>query len=338
MQSTPRERLLDALEFRDVEIIPVGASYGNTLVSPVPFLEDDSLPAEKRRLLAQEMALNPPAVTMFHYLPEGPDGPPEGERDEWGVRWERNLDVDHPIKEWEDLVTYEFPEVHRDLFPAEEIAECRQNGTTLILGGAWQNTTFERYRTLRGFENCLTDPILFPDNCLELISRIDEYNLKVIAVWVELGCDIIGFADDLGSMQQTLLSPELWRTFYKPSCKRICGAIHEGGARTWMHSDGAIADIIPDLIEAGLDILDPVQAECIDIRKLAREYSRRIVVWGGFDSHLIARGTYESVKSHASDVIETFRGFEGGMVGTKSNYLLPSIDVALALYHAFRNH
>ena len=275
---------------------------------------------------------------MFHYLPEGPDGPAEGVRDEWGVLWEQNLDVDHPIREWDDLLNYEFPNVHRDLFPQEAISACRKEGKTLVLGGAWQNSTFEQYRTLRGFENCLTDPMLYPDRCLDLIGHIEQYNLSVIQRWVELGCDIIGFADDLGSMTQTLLSPELWRKFFKPSYRRMCQVIHDGGARTWMHSDGAIAAIVPDLIEVGLDILDPVQAECIDIRKLAREHPHQIVIWGGLDSQLIARGTYDTVRAHAADPNDTFRGFDGGMVGTRSNYLFSSIDVALALYHAFRNH
>ncbi len=61
-----------------------------------------------------------------------------------------------------------------------------------------------------------------------------------------------------------------------------------------------------------------------------------MIVWGGMHSHLMGTGSYETVREHAEEAIEIFRGFEGGMVGTKSNYLLKSIDVAMALYHAFR--
>ena len=194
------------------------------------------------------------------------------------------------------------------------------------------------YRTLRGFENCLTDPILYPEQCFDLISLIEKYNLAVIKQWIETGCDMISFADDLGSMRQMLITPELWRKFYKPSYKRYCDLIHEGGAMSWMHSDGAIEEIIPDLIEVGLDILDPVQAECVDAKNVARMTKRRLVIWGGFDSHLIAGKSYEAIRTHVSETIALFRGFEGGMVGTKSNYLLSSINASLALYHAFRNY
>ena len=334
MKTLPRERLLQALSFQQVDVIPVMGSYAGALGQfGGPFLEDETIPAEKREQLQREMESNPPAASVFQY---DPDIYRNG-WDQWGVLWDKILDVVHPIGEWDDLQQYQFPEVQPDGFPEAEIAACRRAGKTVVFGGAWQIITFERYRTLRGFENCMTDPILYPDNCFDLISRIEQYNLRLIQRWIELGCEIVGFADDLGSMRQTLISPETWREFYKPSYKHYCQLIHDAGAKTWMHSDGGITAIIPDLIEVGLDILDPVQAECIDINQLAKEYGGQLVIWGGLDSHAIGRGTYETVRRHTWGVIDTFQGFSGGMVGTRSNYLLPSIDVALALYHAFRN-
>ena len=336
MKITPRERLLRALRFENVDMIPIMAPWGEA------FLEDESIPIDKRKQLKREMEINPRAVSMSMYKPvDYGNG-----RDQWGVLWKDNLDIDHPIKEWDDLLEYQFPEVQPDLFFEQDTiedegskasAECRKGGDTVLFGGSWQIITFERYRTLRGFENCLTDLILYPDKCLDLISRIEQYNLRLIKRWVELGCDIIGFSDDLGSMRQMLMKPETWRRFYKLVYRRMCQLIHEGGAKTWMHSDGAIASIIPDLVEIGLDILDPVQAECIDIKQLSKEYRGRLVIWGGLDSHIIATGTYETVRKHVCEAIEIFQGFEGGMVGTITNYLFPSIDVPLAMYHAFRN-
>ena len=123
--------------------------------------------------------------------------------------------------------------------------------------------------------------------------------LVVIAAVAQLLLASVSFADDLGSMQQGLITPDLWRKFYKPSYKKYCDLIHEGGAKSWMHSDGAIDEIIPDLIEVGLDILDPVQAECVDIEAVAPVVKGRLVIWGGMDSHLMAGGTYEQVRTHA---------------------------------------
>lgn len=328
MNEKSRGRLMRALAFEEVEPIPVAGYYGKQ------FLEENAAPRDKVERLRKEMAINPPAVSIFVYESDlGKDG-----RDEWGVLWEESHDIDHPIKDWDDLMGYEFPDpVKLNLFPEEEISECRRKGEKAVFGSAWQLTTFERYRTLRGFENTLTDPILYPDHCFDLIKRIEEYNLRIIRKWIQLGCEIIGFADDWGAQRQMLMSPELWRTFYRPVYRRMCRLIHEGGAKTWMHSDGAIESIIPDLVEVGLDILDPVQADCIDIRGLSERFRNRLVIWGGLDSHLVARGTYEGAKRHVAGAIEVFKGFDGGMVGTTSNYLIPSVDVALALYHGFRN-
>jgi uroporphyrinogen decarboxylase len=278
------------------------------------------------------MAKNPRSVSLFMYPPDIY----QNGWDQWGVLWEKIHDVSHPLESWDDYPAYRFPEIDPKAFPEEEVAEARREGSTVILGGAWPIITFERYRTLRGFENSLTDPILYPDRFRELLERIVEYNLQQIERWIDLGCDIIGFADDWGTDRQMLVNPTLWREFYKPVYRRMCDLVHQGGARTWMHSDGAIAAIVPDLVEVGLDILEPVQAECVDIEALSKEYRGRLVIAGGLDSRLVARGEYETVRKHAEEVIDVFDGFRGGLMGTNSNLLLPSIDVAIALYHAYR--
>jgi len=336
MELTPKERLLRAINFEDVDIIPLtGPFAGSPGLYGGPFLEDETIPKDKRQALAMEMTINPPAISLFRYRP---DVEKKG-WDRWGVYWEKRHDVRHPLEDWDDYVNYKFPEIDPDLFPEEEMVRCRQEGKTLILGGNAPITTFERYRTLRGFENALIDPLLYPDRCQELIERITDYNIKQMKRWIEIGCDIIGFADDLGSNSQLLMNPEIWRKFYKPVYRRMCDLIHESGAKTWMHSDGAITAIIPDLIEIGLDILDPVQAECMDVYELSANYKKQLVIEGGFNSRLISKpeADYNTVRSHMEETIRVFNGFSGGMIGTSTNLLIPSIDVALALYHAYRN-
>jgi uroporphyrinogen decarboxylase len=333
MELTARERLLRALRFEEVDLIPATLPYAGSLGQfGCLFLQDDTIPQDKRQLLAQEMEMNPRAFSLFMYPPDiYRDG-----RDQWGVYWDRIHDVSHPIEDWDDYPRYEFPEINRDLFPRNEIVECRREARTVIFGGAWPIVTFERYRTLRGFENSLTDPLLYPDRFQELLERIVDYNLQQIRQWIEIGCDLIGFADDWGTDKQMLVSPALWREFYKPIYRRFCDLIHESGAKTWMHSDGAIAAILPDLVEIGVDILEPVQAECVDIHEIADRFRSRLVISGGLNSRLIARGGYETARAHVEEVIDVFRGFCGGMIGTTTNLLLPSIDVALALYRAYR--
>jgi uroporphyrinogen decarboxylase len=297
-----------------------------------PFLVDESIPQEKRRALEEEMTINPRSVSIFMYPPDiYMDGV-----DQWGVLFENSLDIGHPLEDWDDYPKYTFPEIDPDLFPVDAVTQCRKEGTTAVFGGAWPITTFERYRTLRGFENALTDPLLFPDRFEELLDRIVDYNIRQIERWGDIGCDIIGFADDWGAEQQTLISPELWRKYYKPVYRRMCDLIHSSGAKTWMHTDGAITAIIPDLVKIGLDILEPVQAECLDIRELAETYRGQLVVSGGLNSRLVAAGDYDTILSHVEESIAVFNGFGGGLIGTATNLLLPSIDVALAMYHAYR--
>jgi len=337
MELTPRERLLRALNFEDVDIMPLTGSFaGYPGLFGGPYLENEAIPKEKREALAKEMSINQPALSVFRYRP---DYEKTG-YDRWGVFWERRHDVKHPLEDWDNYTNYKFPEIDPDIFPVEEVNKCRQEGQRLILGGNAPITTFERYRTLRGFENALIDPLLYPDRCQELIERITDYNIRQIEVWIDIGCDIIGFADDLGSNNQLLMNPEVWRKFYKPVYRQMCDLIHESGAMTWMHSDGAIITIVPDLIEIGLDILDPVQAECIDIHEFSEKFKNQVIVEGGFNSRLISNpnSDYDTVRSHMDEIIKVFNGFGGGMIGTTTNLLIPSIDLALAMYHAYRNY
>jgi len=334
MELTPKERLLRAINFEEVDMIPVTCPFAGSLGQfGGPFLEDETIPKDKRQSLVKEMSINPPVVSIFMYPPDIY----KNGWDQWGVYWDKIHDVYHPIENWDDYTKYKFPEIDPDLFPEEETVRCHQEGKTLILGGCYPIITFERYRTLRGFENAMTDPILYPDRCQELIERLADYNLRQIKRWIEIGCDIIGFADDWGSNSQLLMHPELWRKFYKPVYRRMCDLIRESDAKTWMHSDGAIAAIIPDLVEIGLDILNPVQAECINIYELSAKYKKRLVIEGGFNSRLVSKGEYNTVRNHIEETTNVFNGFCGGMMGTPANLLLPSIDVALALYHAYRN-
>ena len=134
-----------------------------------------------------------------------------------------------------------------------------------------------------------------------------------------------------------LVSPEIWRQFYKPIYRRYFELIHDSGAKTWLHCDGAVWPIIPDLIEIGLDILDPVQAECMDPGKLREVAGDKLVIWGGLGSQIVSTGEYESVRSHVGEMIEACDGFQGGMVGSASNLLIFSPDTPLAIYHGLRN-
>ncbi len=129
-------------------------------------------------------------------------------------------------------------------------------------------------------------------------------------------------AEDLGSQKSLLYSPEQIRTFLLPRMKMMMDLAREAGAKIVTHSDGAILEILPDLIEAGTDILDPVQWRCkgMDREGLKRDFGDRIVFHGAMDNqYTLAFGSVEEVKQEVRDNIRILGAGGGYMLGPCHN-------------------
>ncbi|MDP8219945.1 MAG: uroporphyrinogen decarboxylase family protein [Candidatus Stygibacter frigidus] len=141
---------------------------------------------------------------------------------------------------------------------------------------------WERYQFIRGSQNSYLD-ILFPDQGFrQLLQKINDFYLKELEIWVHSKVDAIGFMDDWGAQNALLIDPEMWRYYFKPIYKQYCEMAHAEGKFVFMHSDGYIQDIIPDLIEIGVDALNS-QLFCMDLDKVAQIGKGKITFWGEID-------------------------------------------------------
>lgn len=184
---------------------------------------------------------------------------------------------------------------------------------------------FETSQKLRGYENFSCDLLLEPafvhalfDRLLVLQKRFFRNYLDKAGKYVQ----IIGYADDLGMQDRLQISPELYRAVIKPYHKEIFRFIHERAeVKIMLHSCGAIFPLIEDLIDAGVDILNPVQtnAQGMDLRLLKETFGERIVFWGGIDEQkLLPAGTQEEIRSKVKE-IQRIMGNEGGYVAAVSH-------------------
>lgn len=185
----------------------------------------------------------------------------EEREDEWNVIWKELRAVKHPLsKSWSLLSKYTIP----DPFAPGRFDEAKEiinnNKDKYLVGFVWF-TLFERLWMLRGFNNMLLDPYTNYNEFVKLRNAIHNYNLGITRQWLELGIDGIFISDDWGSQKSLLVNPDYWREFYKPCYKELFDLIHSGGADVWMHSDGNLIEIMPDFIELGLDVLNPVQPQ-----------------------------------------------------------------------------
>ncbi|MCG8306826.1 MAG: hypothetical protein MI975_05490 [Cytophagales bacterium] len=169
----------------------------------------------------------------------------------------------------------------------EQAIRFRDQGKIVMTKGLCAGL-FEMHQRIRGMENAMLDPFMFSENSDKLIGKLADLKIEFWnAALDELGdvVDIAGEGDDYGTQQSQLISPEQFRDYYKPHFARVLGFIKQKapGVKLLFHSCGNVRPIIPDLIEMGVDILNPVHvnAEGMEPVQLKKDFGKDIVFWGG---------------------------------------------------------
>ncbi len=192
-----------------------------------------------------------------------------------------------------------------------------------IVGGCYE--PFYLYCRLRGMEQALRDLTLHPaiaEAALERIHFIHEVLIRRILDAVGDRIDLVYVAEDLGTQTSLLMSPAAFRRFLKPWLARMIDLVHSRGVRAMHHDDGAIRPLIPELIEIGIDILNPIQWRCpgMDRDGLARDFGRSVVFHGGVDNQqTLPFGSPEQVRQEVAENILIFRNCRGYIVAPCHN-------------------
>ena len=140
---------------------------------------------------------------------------------------------------------------------------------------------------------------------------------------IKAGVDAIGISDDWGSQNRNLISLSQWREEYKPYYKQIADMAHSAGKHVWWHSCGRVIELIPDMIEIGLNVLNPVQPQAMSIEELGKGFRGSLCFWGGVDvQRTLPLGAPEEVKGEVRYLIETLGTKDGGYIGGTSHSIL----------------
>lgn len=204
---------------------------------------------------------------------------------------------------------------------------------------------FEWGTFLRRIDNFLMDLVLEPDQVERLLDALMEQHLATLAkVCESVGdiVDILRFGDDLGTDQGPFMAPEVYRRLFKPRHKILCDYVKKhSGMHTFLHTCGSIYKLIPDLIEAGYDIINPVQTNARDMEseKLKREFGRDITFWGGgVDTRAVLnRATPREVREQVLQRLAIFAP-GGGFVFNTVHNILPDVppENIVAMFAAIR--
>jgi uroporphyrinogen decarboxylase len=229
-------------------------------------------------------------------------------KDSWGVPWElRDLRSDsfpisHPLDSPEKIDDYPFPSADEPLGLeiASDIAYKTDRKKFVFFGdNGWG--IFERAWLLLGMPRFFIWAFKYPKDLKKLIERIADVKLTLTERLInEVGIDIIGYGDDWGMEDRTLLSPKLWREFIKPWQAKLYNAAKKHGVLVYQHSDGRIEDLIPDLIEIGVDILN-IQRECNNWARILGKYGEHTTMWGGVSARTLDIGGPQGISREVKD-------------------------------------
>jgi len=250
--------------------------------------------------------------------------------DEWGVGWDIKQEgtflSSHPLANIDVYKKYIFPDPDNEnlLDSAREKVNLYSN--KYIICSYQVLCLFERAWALRGLENFMIDMITNKVFVEELLDRITEFQIRIAERYVALGVDCGRTGDDYGSQNGMMFSPELWREIFKPRLERIWEVYKRVGIPVMHHSCGDVRPIIPDFIEMGLDILNPIQPEAMPIEELAC-YSRNLTFYGGLSMQkVLPFGTPDEVKSELRRAIKIL-GKNHGYIIAPSNTITSDVPL-----------
>ena len=237
--------------------------------------------------------------------------------DEWGCVWNNEHDgmdaipTGHPVPNREDILALQIPK-NRD-------------------GSLPHGLMYLRLLDLRGFEEAMLD---FAEECCELqilIDKVLEYNCIQIECALPRAGEVMYFADDLGMQTGLAIGPAKWRKYMKPCFARMFSMARQAGKLVYLHTDGCIHEIMPDLQECGANMINP-QIRANGLKNLVRVCRGKIPINLDLDRQLFPFATPSQLKDHVRECVETLWLPQGGLgLSIELNYDVPLENAAALL-------
>jgi uroporphyrinogen decarboxylase len=317
----PRELVLEALEYRQAELVPYQIDLTEGFVRNL-----------KRKTGCEDAEAylgNHLSKAKYKKNRKLSDG---REIDLFGVTWARDpgggdvgIIVDHPMKE-PGFSGYALPEVQEEFARAQVETLQRDSRGTFRMFLLTMNF-FERAWSLRGMENLLADMILNPKFVEELFDRILAHHLRLLAVVLDSEFEAVYIGDDWGQQKGLIMGPPMWRTYIKPGMKRMFDLIKSRKKYVCLHSCGDLREIFPELVDMGLDIYNTIQPEIYDLKTLKREFGRHVTFYGGISTQqLLPHASPAEVKDLTREV-RKIMGRDGGYILAPTHAVTGDIPV-----------
>jgi uroporphyrinogen decarboxylase len=325
-----KQRVHAALERKPVDRVPIFMWFHPVTMSHLATLLEippSSVAEAMGNDIRQTWVNNNYAMEGIVHQHEG-----DGHTDFWGVRWQKvdafNQIAAFPLHQAtrEETLAYRFPVEHQEellgqMFPLLRDAE------EWFIGCDVSPCVFEMYFRLRGIDNVLTDMVIDPELACEMFKRSADFSIQL----AEKACkryplDWLWTGDDVAGQDALMMSPVMWREQIKPQLQRVFDVSKSAGLWHAHHCCGALRPIIPDLIEMGLDVLNPIQCNCagMDPLDLKKEFGQHLAFMGGLDTNdVLPHGSVSDVRRSTARLLRGMAAGGGGYILAASHTIPP---------------
>lgn len=247
--------------------------------------------------------------------------------DDWGCLWETTVDgitgtvTKHPLQDWSSFETYKAPDPTTCmgigpvdwLHVKEHIQKIKLNGD-LAFGGLRHGHTFLQLCDIRGYQNLIFDMADQNPHLKKLIHMVEAFNLYIVNQYLDMGVDMMGYAEDLGMQKGPMISPQYFREYIKPSYQRLMKPARDKGVIVHMHSDGDLHDLIDDIIDGGVEVIN-MQDYVNGIDWIADKFAGKVCIELDIDRQFTTpHGTVHEIDALIREEVQKISRKEGGLM------------------------
>jgi len=342
---TSKERVLMAIEHQEPDRVPVCATYvpeiNKQLCDKYGCYGDDI-----GVLMGNDMVKVASGLENSFYMNDEPEYV-----DSYGIKWKNIKNAtghytevyDHPLRHSDDLETVMMPDANKDYKVLNAVKEgVEKYGKDKWIVGSCQCSIFEAAWYMRGIDRFLMDMVLDEDFTEGLLDAVMSYPLQMGLNFIDAGVDMVWLGDDIATQMNLMFSPEMYRKYLKPRYAAILGEFKKRNPKIKLcyHSCGNVEGLIPDLIDVGFDVLNPIQPSAMEVAHIKKTYGDKITLFGGMDiQQILPFGTVKEVKNEVKRIMDICAP-GGGFILSPAHHIQSdtSIENVEAFYDAWREY
>ena len=321
-----KERVNRAMEFNNPDRVPISSFHFKTeKITDLKKLKKYKSDISMTSFFEQKTVID----EMHHY-------------DEWGCKWCTPTlvgeVVENPLTDWDMLKDLKTPDYFtKKNFSILKISKLLSGSKFLV--GYLPDMFFHRAFFLRGYQNLMCDFIEERENTERLLDIITDHTASLIEKYAEYKVNGVLMCDDFGLQNALMLSPAMFRDFFKPRYKNLIDITHQKGMKFILHSCGYIIDIIDDFIEIGLDCLQLDQLDNMGMDILIERFGGKICFFNCVDiQSVMPRNDHKEIYDYGRRMVKGFSSARGGFIGKVYPQLQDinvTVDSAVASLDAF---